>query len=58
VTRFDRYCDRGVVLGLAAEDGCQVHPYGASTLALSVAGKYDGNITGARYVELGRTLGG
>jgi serine/threonine-protein kinase HipA len=32
-------------------------PYGDSTLALRVGGKIDGNITGARYVELGRTLG-
>jgi serine/threonine-protein kinase HipA len=33
------------------------HPYGDNTLALRVAGKNDGNITGARYVELGRTFG-
>jgi serine/threonine-protein kinase HipA len=33
------------------------HPYGDNTLALRVTGKNDGNITGARYVELGRTFG-
>ena len=33
------------------------YPYGDSTLALRVAGKNDGNITGRRYVELGKTLG-
>ncbi|NYG59055.1 serine/threonine-protein kinase HipA [Nocardioides daedukensis] len=32
-------------------------PYGDNTLALRVAGKNDGNITGARYVELGQALG-
>lgn len=32
-------------------------PYGDNTLALSVAGKRDGNITGSRYVALGVGLG-
>lgn len=32
-------------------------PYGDNTLALSVGGKRDGNITGRRYVELGTGLG-
>lgn len=33
------------------------YPYGDSTLALRVASRNDGNITGARYVELGQTVG-
>jgi serine/threonine-protein kinase HipA len=33
------------------------YPYGDTTLALRVGGKNDGNITGARYVDLGRALG-
>lgn len=32
-------------------------PYGDSTLALSVDGRKDGNITGSRYVALGEALG-
>ncbi len=32
-------------------------PYGDHTLALSVTGKRDGNITGSRYVALGTQLG-
>jgi serine/threonine-protein kinase HipA len=32
-------------------------PYGDNTLAVSVGGKRDGNITGRRYVELGMSLG-
>lgn len=32
-------------------------PYGDHTLALSVAGKRDGNIPGKRFVELGKGLG-
>jgi len=32
-------------------------PYGDNTLALSVAGKRDGNIPGQRYVDLGQELG-
>lgn len=32
-------------------------PYGDNTLALSVAGKRDGNIPGQRYVDLGQQLG-
>ncbi|HCB05094.1 MAG TPA: HipA domain-containing protein [Nocardioides sp.] len=32
-------------------------PYGDTTMALSVGGRRDGNITGARYVALGEHLG-
>lgn len=32
-------------------------PYGDNTLALSVAGKRHGNITGSKFVQLGRALG-
>jgi serine/threonine-protein kinase HipA len=32
-------------------------PYGDTTLALSVGGRRDGNISGARFVALGETLG-
>lgn len=32
-------------------------PYGDDTLALSVTGRRDGNLTGARFVELGTALG-
>lgn len=32
-------------------------PYGDNTLALSVAGKRDGNIAGSKFVELGKGLG-
>jgi serine/threonine-protein kinase HipA len=32
-------------------------PYGDTTLALSVDGRRDGNLTGARFLSLGRSLG-
>lgn len=32
-------------------------PYGDNTMALSVAGRRDGNITGSRYIALGEAIG-
>jgi len=32
-------------------------PYGDSTLALSIEGKRDGNVSRRRFIALGRTLG-
>jgi serine/threonine-protein kinase HipA len=49
--------DQGRFAPAPAYDLPSSYPYGDATLALSVDGRRDGNLTGARFLSLGRSLG-
>lgn len=49
--------DQGRFAPAPAYDLPSSYPYGDTTLALSVDGRRDGNLTGARFLSLGRSLG-